>query len=126
VSLTLVAGERPESADLGKRSSTPKPSRKGEKPQEWLGANVLRLTPELAEHFRQPREAEGVLVTDVEGGSDAEQLGLLAGDVIRAINQTATPTIEAFQRATEKLNVDDGVVLDVLRQGKALYLSSNK
>lgn len=124
VRLTLVTGERPESADVP-RSERPSPSKRDESAPaaEWLGANVIAVSPELTENFGQPREAEGVLVIDVEPGSTAEEAGLLAGDIIRAVNQAPVRSVADFRRETSRLNLKKGFVLDVLRQGKPLYLS---
>lgn len=127
ITLTLIIGERPESADTG-RSSPARPSKKDEKSlaKDWLGAHVVPLTPELADGFRQPADAEGVIVTDVDGDSIAEEVGLAPGDIIRAVNQAATPTVDAFIAATKRANLSEGIVLDVLRQGRPLYLSYTK
>jgi serine protease Do len=127
VELDLVIGERPESADKGGTETTP-PTRKEGKSllKDWLGAHVVNLTPELAESFRQPPDAEGVIVTDIDSGTRAEEMGLAPGDVIRAVNQEATPDIDAFSKAVGKVDLGEGVVFDILRQGRPLYLSYTK
>ncbi|MFA5975744.1 MAG: Do family serine endopeptidase [Elusimicrobiota bacterium] len=128
MTLTLVLGERPESADTRERG-TPRPSGKKESKKnqkDWEGAHVIALSPDLAENFRQPRDAEGVLVTDVDSGSLAEELGLVAGDVIRAVNQMPTPDVSHFSSAVSKVDFSEGVVLDILRQGRSIYLSYMK
>ncbi len=127
VTLTLVIGERPESADMGREPSAPS-SKKGGKENEktWQGARVVALTPELAESFRQPGDATGVIVTEVEPGSQAEEMGLAAGDVIRAVNQEPTPDVGAFSKAIGNVKLSEGVVLDILRQGRPFYLSYTK
>ncbi len=127
VTLQLVLGERPESADTrdSKSESSPrKPSM--EKEKTWLGAHVVPLTSELAESFRQPAEAEGVVITDVDQGSQAEEMGISPGDILRAINQIPTPDITSFSKASREINLKDGLVLDILRQGRPLYLSYTK
>lgn len=127
VPLTLVIGERPESADNGGHEN-PNANGSEEKgsPQTWLGAHVVPLTSDLADNFRQPPDTAGVIVTDVDPGSEAEDMGLLAGDVVLAVNQSPTPTPEAFKKATANINLSKGAVLDVLRQGHPIYLSYSK
>jgi len=125
--LTLQTGERPESADRrGSRRAKPEEESRPSDSQLWLGVRVLTLTPDLSSNFRQPEDAKGVVVVEVESGSVGEDIGLAAGDVIRRINQTATPTLPVFRKTTTGLNLSDGVVLDVLRQGRALFLSYTK
>jgi len=129
MTLTLVIGERPESADTGGNDGEPSENETKEgktSQQEWLGAHVINLTEDLAENFRQPQDAEGVVVTDVDGGSVAEDMGLAAGDLIRAVNETPTPSVSAFAAVTKKASLSQGVVLDVLRQGHPIYLSYTK
>ena len=129
MTLTLVLGERPESADTGEKEGPPgAPDKKEPKSEQkdWLGAKVTTLTPELAETTQQPKDAQGVLVVDVKPGSDADQIGVAQGDLIRGVDQTPTPDLAAFRKATDKVRLSQGVVLDILRQGRPIYLSFMK
>jgi serine protease Do len=127
--LTLVLGERPDSADNGgEERGTTAPDKNAEKPEqrEWQGVKVEPFTDELAASFNQPKDLEGVAVVDVKPGSNADAMGLAQGDVIRSVNQTPTPNVSEFRKATEKVNLSQGVVLDVVRQGHPIYLSFTK
>ena len=126
--MPLTLGERPESADTGAGEAAEPSGKKGGKENEktWQGAHVQMLTPELAENFQQPSDAAGVIVTDVDSASQAEEMGLTPGDVIRSVNQQPTPDVAAFTRATAGVKLSEGVVLDILRQGRPLYLSYTK
>lgn len=127
VTLTLVMGERPDSADSGKDAQTPESQKGGaEKGKTWNGAKVSRLTETLAQSYRQPADAEGVVVVDIESNSQAEEMGLMVGDVILGINQEATADLESFNRVSGRAKLSEGVVLDILRQGRPLYLSYTK
>jgi serine protease Do len=127
VTLSLVIGERPESADTGGEPSAPASKNEGKDTEKiWQGAHVSAVTPEMAENFRQPEDASGVIVTEVESGSRAEEMGLAPGDIIRAVNQEPTPNVAAFVRATGHVKLSEGVVLDVVRQGRPFYLSYTK
>ncbi len=127
VTLSLVMGERPDSADTGKQESpaSPKMGEK-EKGRTWLGAKIAALTEELAQSYRQPAGASGVIVTDVEAGSEADAMGLVAGNIILGINQEPTPNLAAFSQASARAKLSDGIVLDVVRQGRPMYLSYTK
>ncbi len=128
MTLTLVLGERPESADTGGEKAAPSDSSPVEKGghKDWLGLHVVPLTPEIVENAHQPEDAEGVMVTDVDSTKAGEDIGLMPGDIIRAVNQMPTPSLETFSAATAKVRLSEGVVLDILRQGQPLYLSYTK
>lgn len=127
VTLSLAIGERPESADTGGEEPAPS-DKKGEKGTEktWQGARISALTPALAQNYGQPSDAAGVIVAEVESGSQAEEMGLAPGDIIRAVNQDPTPDVAAFTRASSRVKLSEGVVLDILRQGRPFYLSYTK
>lgn len=50
------------------------------------GASFANLSPALAEEVRLEPDQTGVVVTEVEGGSPAEQVGLRVGDILRQLN----------------------------------------
>ena len=128
--LTLVLGERPESADTGagedEENNSPGQSESKVEHKEWQGAKVMTFTADMADNAQQPRDAQGVLVLEVKPGSSADDMGLVPGDVIRAVNQTPTPDLSAFRSVTDKVKLSQGVVLDILRQGHPMYLSFTK
>jgi len=126
MSLTLTIGQRPESADLGNETSAPVKKGEKESAKVWQGAHVAALTPELAESAQQPSDAAGVIVTDIDNDSQAEDMGLIPGDIIRSVNQEPTPDLASFMKATSRVKLSEGVVLDILRQGQPAYLSYTK
>jgi S1-C subfamily serine protease len=44
-------------------------------------------------------------------------------DVILSVNRQTTPTVAAFQKAVKNLSTKEGILLDVIRRGHALFLS---
>lgn len=89
----------------------------------WLGMTVSELTPRLQEQFSIQEGSKGVLITEIESGSKAEELGLSIGDLIRAINQESVTNIKIFEELTKKTETKNGVVFDVLRRNESLYIS---
>jgi serine protease Do len=75
------------------------------------------------------KEAGGVLVSNVEPNSFAEDIGLMPRDVIVQINRKPVTSVEDIRRAGEALKTGDAVAFRVLRQpmGRgewtALYLA---
>ncbi|MBP9698840.1 MAG: PDZ domain-containing protein, partial [Elusimicrobia bacterium] len=61
--------------------------------------------------------------TGVAPGGLAERVGLETGDVIVSVNRQKTPTVEAFQKASQKVSASKGILLDIVRRGRSMYLS---
>jgi serine protease Do len=85
-----------------------------------LGFRASDVTNELAQRFQIRRGTKAVVVTEVEDGGPAEQLGLQAGDLIASINRQATPGMKEFGQITSGLKAGQRILLQVLR-GPASY-----
>lgn len=62
----------------------------------FAGTSVRQIDPALAESKGLPYDAKGVIVTAVEPGSAADQMGLRVDDVILSLNDTAMDTAKSF------------------------------
>ncbi|HSR13226.1 MAG TPA: PDZ domain-containing protein, partial [Thermodesulfobacteriota bacterium] len=93
-----------------------------EKAKIELGMSVQELTPEMARQL-QMKEASGVIVTQVESGSAAEEAGVQRGDVIREINGIPVRKLADYQAAVAKVNKEDVVRLLIKRGERNLYLA---
>ncbi len=87
-----------------------------------LGLTVQDITPEIARHL-ETENRKGVLVTDVESGSPAEEAGFRDGDVIRAVNRQPVESTSAFGKLLENLAKEKTVLFLVEREGTRLYLA---
>jgi serine protease Do len=123
--LTLTTGEAPApSARAEEPGEGPAaPGEEGGASSVWEGASVASLSPALAQRWGLPPGTAGVVVADVAPGSRAESMGLQSGDVIASLNRQSTPTAEQFARVARSADVKKGVLLDVFRQGRWVYLS---
>lgn len=115
LTLSVVMGERPDSADTGKDSTEGPSKDESGKGKTWQGARVVPAS-----------DADGVQVVSITNNSQAEEIGLMVGDIILGINQEATPDVETFARVSSRAKLSEGVVLDILRQGRPLYISYTK
>jgi len=85
--ITVTLGERPTQMARGEET--------GEKSPEQLGLQVQNLTSDLAQQFGYSL-GEGVIVTTVVPGSEAESEGIQAGDLIVSVDRNATGNVEQF------------------------------
>jgi len=92
------------------RSETPE--KRGEDP---LGLRVSALTPEIAQRFNIT-ETVGVIVTDVQSGSPAEEAGLRAGDIIKEINRQSIESVRDYTAALKKVEKNGTASLFVWRK----------
>jgi serine protease Do len=94
--------------------------------EAWEGARLLTVSPALAEKFRLPADAAGVIVIAVEPGGLADQMGLRPGDLVSSVNRRKVNDVRDFQQTMKKADLAKGVVLDVNRQGQWIFLTYRK
>ncbi|UCG59393.1 MAG: trypsin-like peptidase domain-containing protein [Phycisphaerales bacterium] len=90
---------------------------------EALGMELGELTPELALAYGVPKGVTGLIV--VESAAQAAAAGLLANDVIEAINGQPVQTIADFIELMNKASLGKGISLGIYRQGQRLNLMMN-
>jgi S1-C subfamily serine protease len=83
---------------------------------EWLGAEITPLLPAIRAYVNS-----GVYVA--ESGGILGAAGVLRGDVIKAMNNHNVPDMVSFIKLARKVNVKDGILLDVIRAGKPMYIT---
>jgi serine protease Do len=89
------------------------------------GLTLAPLSPSLRSQYNIPsRIQSGVVITQVEPGSRAQQSGLQAGDVILEINHSRVDSTQDFKEAYNK--ADERILLLVSRGGNTIYLVLNK
>jgi serine protease Do len=85
-----------------------------------LGLSLAPLTDQLSEYFDAPG---GVLVTRVEEGRAAAIAGVLAGDVIVAVDEVEVRTVEQLQGALAG-SEEPAVLLAVVRNGNDIFIQA--
>ena len=88
----------------------------------WLGMEVALLSRDIKEEFRMPKRLKGIFVLD-EGWGQARKQGVRTGDVIRSINRKNVCNRRSFIKVAHNIRYYDGILLDIYRDDKNLYLT---
>ncbi|WP_428566892.1 MAG: DegQ family serine endoprotease [Solidesulfovibrio sp. DCME] len=86
-----------------------------------IGLTLRAVTAKEAKALGMDK-ARGVLVTEVEDGSEAEQADVRPGDVVLEVNQRAVNSPEDFKKVVAEDGKDKGVVmLQIKRQRQTVF-----
>lgn len=111
---SVAVGERPSRKAARHRAASgerARPRRNDERPR--LGLTLSELTPQIIAE-RNLRGARGLLITEVEPDSLADDANLLKGWVIQRVNRTSVNTLADFERIVNALKPGDPVVMIVI------------
>src|ERR1700704_2709535 len=93
--------------------------RMGDQPGEAapveFGLHVEELTPDRGHRVGMDGQ-KGVMVTEIEPATFADDLGFGRGDVIAEINREAVSSVSDYRKAVSKLKPGEDVVFKVLRR----------
>jgi Do/DeqQ family serine protease len=87
-------------------------------PSVWLGLTVEDLPPQI-----RARGIGGVIVTDVEEGSEAADAGFQSGDVIVAVNRKRISDLSGYLSALKEAEKNDTVAFLVKRGEASIYFA---
>src|SRR5215467_237740 len=87
-----------------------------------LGMTVQRVTPQMAESLGLDKP-EGVVVTDVESGSAADEAGIRRGDVIVQIDRKPIRSVDEYKKSIAGIRKGKGVLFLVKRGDSTLFLA---
>jgi serine protease Do len=86
-----------------------------------FGVVVQDITPEIAKHLNL-KDKRGVIVTDVQPGSPAQDADIRSGDVIREIGRKPIKNVADFKAAVKKGSIKEGIVMLVKRDNATFYV----
>jgi serine protease Do len=86
----------------------------GEPVPAEFGLHVESLTPERAQRVGVEGQ-KGVLVSEVEPASFADDIGFNPGDVISEVNGQAVASVDEYRKAAAKLHPGENIVFKVMR-----------
>jgi serine protease Do len=87
-----------------------------------LGLSVAPLTPQAAKQYGHDPDAKGVLVTTVDQGSPAAEVGLQEGDLITEVNHESVANVSEFRAAMAKAKGNKNILLLVNREGASRFV----
>jgi len=85
-----------------------------------LGIGVQNITPDIAQALGL-KDAAGVVVTQVESGSPAENAGIQKGDVIREVDRKPVKDVRGLMDQIAKAKDKENILLLVQRGGNRLF-----
>jgi serine protease Do len=88
----------------------------------WMGVQIQPVTAEIADSLGM-KTAEGALVSEPQANSPAAKAGILAGDVITAVNGHAVKDARDLAKQIAGMAPGSSVKLTVLRKGEEKSIS---
>ena len=89
--------------------------------KEGFGMTVQDITPQIAQQMDIPR-TKGVIVTDVEGGSPADEVGIRPRDIILQVNKVPTNSMQVYQREVSmSKKMAKNSILFLIKRGKSTF-----
>ena len=76
----------------------------------------------LADRLRAPRDAQGLVVQDVDPDGRAADAGIQAGDIIQEANRKPVKSVDDL-RAAARGSSDKPLLLLVTRQGRDVFVT---
>lgn len=90
--------------------------------EEKLGMTVDDITPQLAQELNIQDKA-GVLVTDTEPNSLADDAGIEAGDIIKEVNRTPVKNLKDYRNIMKKAGKGSALLFLIKRGDQTFYVS---
>lgn len=90
----------------------------GEVKRGQIGVGIQDVTPELQKAFDLKNGQQGVLISNVSEGSEADKAGLLPGDVVVAVDGKETTSASQLRNQIGIRRIGDTVKITLIREGK--------
>jgi serine protease Do len=101
------------------KEETLQASRKPQVEKDY-GLVVQDITPEIAKHLNL-KDKRGVIVTDVQPGSPAQDADMRSGDIIKEIGRRPIRNLMDFKEAMKRVSLKEGVVMLIKRENMTFY-----
>lgn len=71
-----------------------------------IGMTLAKITPELIQRYELPPQSNGMVITEIQAGREAEKKGLKVGNIIVKIDKKDVPTIEQVKEYLEEAKME--------------------
>ena len=119
--LDVKIGKRPNKTTLNLNQS--QKSEKGYS-NDKLGLSVQNLTPDIAKKLGY-NVGEGVIVTNVEPGSPADDAGIKVSDLIKEVDKVKIKSVSEFESIISKTNLGSALAFLIQRGSESFFLTIN-
>ncbi|MDD5225480.1 MAG: Do family serine endopeptidase [bacterium] len=93
----------------------------GSAPVNHFGIEAEELTPEIAQELGV-KDRRGVVITEVTPGSQAEEVGIRQGDIIRQINRKPIQDLADYQSLMAKIGKGKSILLLIEREKQSFFV----
>jgi serine protease Do len=87
-----------------------------------IGIQVEELTPEVAQNFGYPETEQGVIISQVEPSSAADEAGLKSGDVIKEVNRKPVNSLKDYRDTIKDFSLQEGILFFVTRKEGSFFV----
>lgn len=71
-----------------------------------IGMTLAKITPELIQRYELPPQSNGMVITEIQAGREAEKKGLKVGNIIVKIDKKDVPTIEQVREYLDEAKME--------------------
>ena len=114
--------ERTFQVTVAERKDRPEVAEDSIEGKASLGMTVQNITPQIARQLNIP-SAKGVIVTDVEDGSAADEVGIQPRDIILQVNKINITSLKDYQREMSKSTAKGSILLLIKRGASTYYVA---
>ena len=123
ITLHVILTERDDDRTNKSAASDSKdsPDSKNDDISQLLGIKAGNITPELQKQLDLNKNTKGVIILEVEPGSQAQREGIAQNDIILEINRKPTPTVKDFKKLLKSIKPGDSVLFLLQREGNTFF-----
>jgi len=115
--MTVTIAEQPDTVKIAKSEGH------SDEHAALAGVEVQTLDRKTAHELGLSEKTKGVVVTNIEPDSWAQQAGLTEGDVIQSINREEIKSVKDYEKVMSSLRKDQPVLLLINRRGASLFMT---